>query len=162
MINNPIKKSYKDINGTTRVGDFLRSIGKSSVLEKVIGVAGEVLTGDIGGAVELITKSKELSSEEKEHALKLAELDLQEMVEVSKRWSSDMTSDSWLSKSVRPLVVAFLILMTVIIILLESSIAGFIVASHWVTLLKDLDITVIAAYFGSRGVEKFKMLNVKK
>ncbi len=162
MKSNPPKKSYKDLNGTTRVGDFLRSIGKSKVLGKVIGVAGEVLTGDIMSAVKLITKSEELTLEQKEHALKLAELDLQEMIEVSKRWSSDMTSDSWLSKNVRPLIVTFLIVMTVVIIILESSLKSFVVDSGWIDLLKTLDASVVFAYFGSRGMEKFKMLSNKK
>ena len=41
---------------------------------------------------------KLLTPKDKEEALKLLELDIIEMQEVSKRWSADMSSDSWLSK----------------------------------------------------------------
>ena len=50
---------------------------------------------------------------DKEEALKLLEMDIVEMQEVSKRWSSDMSSDSWLSKNVRPMMLIFLTISTI-------------------------------------------------
>lgn len=74
--------------------------------------------------------------------------------EVTKRWQSDMQSDSWLSKNIRPLVLAFLVLSTVIMIFIESGTIIFQVEDKWVDLLQIVLITVIGAYFGSRGLEK--------
>jgi hypothetical protein len=82
-----------------------------------------------------------------------------EMQEVSKRWSSDMSSDSWLSKNTRPLTLIFLTISLVILIILESANMQFDVDNSWVDLLKSLLITVYVAYFGSRGAEKFKSIS---
>lgn len=76
--------------------------------------------------------------------------------EVTKRWEADMQSDSWLSKNIRPLVLAFLVLSTVIMIFIESGTIIFQVEDKWVDLLQIVLITVIGAYFGSRGLEKIK------
>ena len=87
------------------------------------------------------------------------ELDLIEMQEVTKRWQSDMSSDSWLSKNVRPMTLVFLTLVTAIFITLDGS-TNFEVEDVWVDLLKTLLVTTYLAYYGSRGVEKVK--NIKK
>lgn len=155
-VNNPPKKSYREIHGTTRVGDFLRSIGKSKVLEKVLNAAGEIATGDIMGAIKVISNSEELTPEEREYALKMAEMDLVELQEITKRWQADMNSDSWLSKNVRPLVLGYLIFSTTLMIILEGSIESFKINQEWIELLKTVDLTVIVSYFGSRGIEKVR------
>ena len=84
------------------------------------------------------------------------------MQEVSKRWESDMKSDSWLSKNTRPMTLIFLTVSMVIIMLLDSFTVDFKVESAWVDLLKSLLITVYVAYFGSRGAEKFKAISNNK
>ena len=89
------------------------------------------------------------------------EQDMVEMQEVSKRWVSDMSSDSWLSKNTRPMTLIFLTISMVIFMLLDSSEIDFKVDSVWVDLLKSLLITVYVAYFGSRGAEKFKAISNK-
>ena len=76
--------------------------------------------------------------------------------EVTKRWQSDMNSDSWLSKNIRPLVLAFLVISTVLIVFIDSGDIAFEVKESWVDLLQIVLITVIGAYFGSRGLEKVK------
>lgn len=144
------KLTYKEIHGTTRVGDFLRSINKS----KVVDVATEMLNGDLGGAVKKLLGSTELSESERQHAIKMLELDIAEQNGVSQRWTSDMQSDSWLSKNVRPLSLVFLTIATIILIYLDSFAIDFEVPSEWIDLLKSLLLGIYIAYFGSRGVEK--------
>jgi uncharacterized membrane protein len=85
-----------------------------------------------------------------------------EMQEVSKRWESDMKSDSWLSKNTRPLSLIFLTISMVILILMDSFEWSFGVSSSWVDLLQTLLVTVYVAYFGSRGAEKFKTISNNK
>ena len=76
--------------------------------------------------------------------------------EVTKRWQSDMNSDNWLSKSIRPLVLAWLVVSTTLLIFIDAGVIDFIVEDKWVDLLQIVLITVIGAYFGSRGLEKIK------
>ena len=100
-----------------------------------------------------------LPPQDKETALKLLEQDMVEMQEVSKRWVSDMQSDSWLSKNTRPMALIFLTVSMLVLILLDSFEIAFAVDSGWVDLLKSLLITVYVAYFGSRGAEKYKSIS---
>lgn len=144
------KKTYKEIHGTTRVGDFLRGINKS----KVVNVAGEILEGDLVGALKAVFKSPELTEEEKAQAAKLIELDIEEQKSISRRWVADMRSDSWLSKNVRPLSLVFLTVATVILIYIDSFAIDVEVPTEWIDLLKSLLLGIYIAYFGSRGVEK--------
>lgn len=148
---------YKDKKGTSRVGDFLRSIGKYNILEKVAGAASSLLTGDIHGALQSILKnSNELTSEEREYALKLLESDRKENEEITNRWMSDMSSDSFLSKNIRPMVLIFLCFSLFVFIILDSSIKSFVINEDWISLLKGLLMLVFFAYFGGRSYEKTK------
>jgi|TARA_R110000822_G_C15333503_1_gene494860 hypothetical protein len=146
------KKKFSE----TKVGKFL-----SKAAPGILGMAGDVLpdAGVFGLIKNLIQKDPALPPEDKEKALKLLEQDMVEMQEISKRWSSDMKSDSWLSKNTRPMTLIFLTASLVVIMLLDSFEIPFAVDAGWVDLLKSLLITVYVAYFGSRGVEKFKKIS---
>lgn len=140
-----MKKKFSE----TKVGKFLKSIGSS-----IFGTVGEVLPdkGLLGVLKGLITKSNTLSVEDKKMALKYLEMDIIEMQEVSKRWDSDMTSDSWLSKNVRPITLIFFSVAYVSGWFLNYSLEN-------ITGLLSL---IVGAYFGSRGLEKFKSIQNKK
>ena len=135
----------------TKVGAFLAS--KAPALLKKI---GEVLPDKGGLAIvkNLITSDTKIKAIDKEQAMKLIEQDLVEMENVSKRWDSDMKSDSWLSKNTRPLTLMYLTLASTILIIIDSFHTMFDVDIAWVELLKTLLITVYLAYFESRGAEK--------
>ena len=149
------KKKFKD----TRVGKFLVKAAPN-----ILGVAGDSLpdAGVLGMVKQLISNDSELPAKDKEEALKLIELDIIEAQEVSKRWTADMASDSYLSKNTRPLTLIFLTVAMVFLIVLDSLNIDFGVNVEWIELLKSLLITVYVAYFGSRGVEKFKYISQKK
>ena len=76
--------------------------------------------------------------------------------EISSRWNADMQSDSWLSKNVRPLVLVFLVIATVLMIFIDAGTISFNVEDKWTDLLQLVLITVIGAYFGGRSLEKVK------
>ena len=147
-----MKKKFKD----TKVGRFL-----SNAAPGILNTVGDVLpdNGVFGLVKNLIDKDPALPPEDKEKALLLLQQDIVEMKEISKRWSSDMKSDSWLSKNTRPMTLIFLTVSLIVLILLDSGNIGFGVDESWVDLLKSLLITVYVAYFGSRGVEKFKKMS---
>ena len=144
------KDKLKNGGGGTKIGNFLRGIN----FENVAGVVGSVITGDIKGAVNILTNSKELSAEQLKMALKELEMDVVEMQEVTKRWESDMNSDSWLSKNIRPLSLAFLTATLFIYIILDSSLEGFKIDAMWIQLLSSLLLLVYGGYFGMRSIEK--------
>jgi len=147
------KKKFNE----TKVGKFLTHAAPG-----ILGTVGEVLpnNGVLGLVKNLIHKDPALPAEDKEKALKLLEQDMIEMQEVSKRWESDMKSDSWLSKNTRPLSLIFLSVMTIAFIWVDSHESiSFTVEQEWISLLKTLTTTVYVAYFGSRGAEKFKTIS---
>jgi hypothetical protein len=145
-----MKKPFKD----TKVGKFL--IGEKGLFKNL----GDVLPdkGFLGVLKNLIDKDDTLPPQDKETALKLLEMDLAEMQEVSSRWSDDMASDSWLSKNTRPLTLIYLTVATTLYIVLDSMNISFDIDAAWVELLKTLLVTVYVAYFGSRGFEKFNKI----
>ena len=148
------KKKFKD----TKVGQFL-----SKTAPGILGTVGDVLpdSGVFGVVKNLISKDETLPVEDKEKAMKLLEMDMVEMQEVSKRWASDMKSDSWLSKNTSPMSLIFLTISMVLLIILDSFEWSFSVSTGWVDLLQTLLVTVYVAYFGSRGAEKFQSIKNK-
>ena len=135
----------------TKVGKFLKEKAPS-----ILNSIGDILPdqGGLGVVKNIITSDNNIEPQDKEEALKLLELDIMEMQNISTRWSSDMKSDSWLSKNTRPLALIYLTFASTMLIVLDSFHTRFDVDSAWVELLKTLLITVYVAYFGSRGAEK--------
>ena len=143
----------------TKVGAFL-----SKVAPGILDIAGDILpdAGVFSLVKNLIQKDSALPAEDKEKALKLLEQDMVEMKETTKRWESDMKSDSWLSKNTRPMCLIFLSIMTIAFIWVDSHHEiSFTVEQEWIGLLKTLVTTVYVAYFGSRGFEKYKSISNK-
>ena len=145
------KKKFKD----TKVGKFL--LGKSGIIDVISNILPD--HGVLSMVKNLINKDPDLPPQDKETALKLLEQDMIELQEISKRWESDMKSDSWLSKNTRPMALIFLTISLIVFILLDGFSISFGIDSGWIDLLKSLLITVYVAYFGSRGAEKFKSIS---
>ena len=129
----------------TRIGKFLKNVAP-----KILSIIGDVIpsAGILSKAKDLIQKDSNISKEDKDIALKLLEIDVMEMQEVTKRWESDMASDSWLSKNVRPLTLVFFSL---------SYVAGWFL-EYPLDSITGLLSLIVAAYFGSRGFEKIKSI----
>jgi len=116
---------------------------------------GTDVAGKVGGLVDRFVRTKDEKAEFEKEMTKIlidAEADMQK--NVTDRWKADMGSDSWLSKNVRPLVLMFLIFNTMLLIFIDAGQIKFKVEDNWVDLLQVLLLTVIAAYFGGRTVEK--------
>ena len=124
------------------------------ILMRLFGKGTDV-AGKVGGLVDRFVRTKDEKAEFEKEMTKIlidAEADMQK--NVTERWRADMNSDSWLSKNVRPLVLMFLIFNTMLLIFIDAGQIKFKVEDNWVDLLQVLLITVIAAYFGGRTVEK--------
>ena len=105
-------------------------------------------------AIKEITKS-DISTEDK---IKLQQLiheqQNKEIEETTKRWVSDNSTDSYLTRNIRPLTLSFLTLTLFIYIILDSSLEGFKIDSNWIDLLSSLLLLVYGGYFGMRSAEK--------
>ena len=127
------------------------------VLDKIFGGGAGKLIDSVGGVLDNLTTTKDEKLEAKR---KIKELVANHQIEVEKnvtaRWQSDMNSDSWMSKNVRPLVLIFLIVCTMLLVFIDSGSIKFVVEEKWTDLLQLVLITVIGAYFGGRSVEKLK------
>ena len=128
-----------------------------SVLNKLFSGGASKLVESVGCVLDNVITTDE---EKKEAKRKLKEVILSHEAEMEKnitdRWSADMNSDSWLSKNVRPLVLIFLVVSTVLMIFIDAWAIKFTVEEKWTDLLQLVLITVIGAYFGGRTMEKRK------
>ena len=128
-----------------------------SILASIFSGGATELVKGVGGVIDDLHTSEE---EKLEAAQKVKELVSNYEVEMEKqitdRWKSDMASDSWLSKNVRPMVLIFLVVSTVLMIFIDAGAISFDVEPKWTDLLQLVLITVIGAYFGGRSLEKTK------
>ena len=120
------------------------------------GGAAELVKG-VGGVIDNLHTSKEekLEAERKIQDL-IANHEVEMEKNITERWKMDMQSDSWLSKNIRPLVLVFLVVATVLLIFIDAGAISFVVEDKWTDLLQLVLITVIGAYFGGRSLEKVK------
>lgn len=73
--------------------------------------------------------------------------------EITKRWAADSLTDSWLSKNIRPLTLAVVIVFLVLMTFFEG-IGISSINERWIGLWEMVSITVIGGYFAVRSVDK--------
>tara|TARA_R110002050_G_scaffold146740_1_gene272163 strand:+ start:510 stop:917 length:408 start_codon:yes stop_codon:yes gene_type:complete len=125
----------------TKVGKFLLNNGSG-----IVNTLGDALpsNGVLGIVKGLIDKDESLPPEDKEKALKLLEMDMVEMQEVTKRWVAD-SQGSKLTQNVRPLTLIFLTVAFVI---------GWFIQIEELEVVKELLTIIFLAYYGGRSYEK--------
>ena len=141
----------------TNVGNALRWLAKQgkTIAPNLLDLAGDITGIDsLEKLGQAISGNKQLTEQDKEMLLEELRQDTIEMQEVTKRWTADMLSDSWLSKNIRPLSLAFLTATLFVYIILDSSLEGFTIADNWIDLLSSLLLLVYGGYFGFRSAEK--------
>ena len=128
-----------------------------SILSKVFSAGAGKLVQDVGNVIDNLHTSIEekLAADAKIKDMIMSyEAEMQK--QVTERWKLDMNSDSWLSKNIRPLVLVFLVISTVLLVFIDAGFIKFDVKDSYVDLLQLVLITVIGAYFGGRSLEKVK------
>jgi len=120
------------------------------------GGAADLVKG-VGGVIDDLHTSEEerLAAEQKIKEL-IANYEVEMEKNITSRWEADLKSDSWLSKNVRPMVLIFLIVCTMLLIFIDAGAIKFNVKDSYIDLLQMVLITVIGAYFGGRSLEKVK------
>ena len=129
----------------------------SGVLAKLFGKAGGSVVDKLAGVADRFIRTKdEKAAFEKEMTQIMIDAEAAMQKNVTDRWKADLEHGNWLTRSVRPLVLIFLIVATVLMIFIDSGSIKFEVDEKWTDLLQLVLITVIGAYFGGRSFEKFK------
>ncbi|ANS03408.1 hypothetical protein [uncultured Mediterranean phage uvDeep-CGR2-KM19-C269] len=126
-----------------------------SIWNKLFSAGASNLVKDVGNVLDDVITSKE---EKLAAELKIKELVARYEADIERnvtdRWTSDMASDSKLSKNVRPLMLIFLIVSTILMVFIDAGSLSFNVPQQYVDLLQIVLITTIGAYFGGRTIEK--------
>ena len=140
------KKSYRDIHGTTRVGDFLRKIKKSGLVGKAIDAAGSLASGNVLEALKtVLVDDDSMSPEDKAFALEELRLDIERERSITRRWTSDLKYGNMLTKSIRPVI---------LLILTLSFVVGFFLGTYDMNIIGDLLTIVLSGYFVMRSGDK--------
>jgi cation transport ATPase len=148
---NPIKNFFSNlIKGST--GELVTNLGNT--IDKFIQTPEEKQAA----AIEMAKIVNEHEARMTEAAVKALEA---EENNISARWNADMSSDSWLSKNSRPLVLMSMVGFLFLMIIFDSLSINFEIKESYINLMETLLITVVVAYFGSRGVEKYHAIKRK-
>jgi len=121
-------------------------------IDDVIGVGLKIIDKVIPDPAQKAQAQLDLQKLAQDGHLAELQADMNEQNNVSDRWKSDLASDSWLSKNIRP--------MTLIFILgVYTTFAGFSafnvnVNQAYVELLGQWGMLIMSAYFGGRTLEK--------
>ena len=124
---------------------------------------------------EDVAKLRQLQYEHEERLIELgiekAKLELAEMELLAKaaqadadnitdRWQADMSSDSWLSKNIRPM--SLIAIFTMYSVFAMMSAFGYNANESYVQLLGNWGMLIMGAYFGGRTIEKLAEMRSPK
>ena len=129
---------------------------------KLFGGAGLDVADKIGGLVDKFVRTKdEKANFEKEMTLIFKEHELSLEKEISARHKADMSSDSWLSKNIRPMITLFSLAIYTLFAIADGNIGEFNLQNQYVDLMGQILSYALGFYFTSRGLEKISTI-VKK
>jgi len=127
-----------------------------NILGKIFSSGASQLVETVGNAIDKIHTSAEEKELVKAEIKKVVlEYEQKMQVEVTKRWEADMQGN-WLTKSIRPLTLAFLMIALTIFTLVDFGYVDMNIKDSWIDLWQILSITCFGAYFGGRSYEKIK------
>ena len=123
-------------------------------------IFGGAATSVADGLSDIVDKFVQTKDEKDAFEKEMTELFMKHEADIEKniteRWVSDNTADSYLARNVRPLILLFLVVSTIVMIFIDAGKITFEVEDKWTDLLQLTLITVISAYFGGRSFEKIK------
>jgi len=112
---------------------------------------------EVGKVLDDLTTTKEEKLEAKRLITQILEqADKEGQEQVTRRWESDMNSDSFLSKNIRPMVLIYLTFIFTICAFFDGNVGEFKIAEEYIPIFQTLLVTVYGAYFVGRTWEKAK------
>jgi hypothetical protein len=79
---------------------------------------------------------------------------------LTKRAESDMASDSWMAKNIRPITLAYILTAYLLLAVLDGT--AIDIGDPFVELLGQWGMLVMSFYFGGRTLEKIMEMRAKK
>lgn len=146
-------------NGLSLLAGAIKAKGKD-VIEKQLDV--KIPDGPLSSETITLLQQKQMEHEEflikmqVEQAKNEIEAEKAAQQQVTDRWKADMMSDSWLSKNVRPLILAYLTLYATAVA------PWFKMDAIWVDMIKEAWLVVLGAYFVGRTVQHAVKLHANK
>lgn len=126
-------------------------------MSKIISWLTGGLIKEVGNVIDSLTTTKEEKLEiKKQLQVILEKAEANAQAEVTSRWESDMNSDSFLSKNIRPLVMVYLTFVFSLLAFTDGNIGQFKIAKEYIPIFQTLLVTVYGAYFVGRSWEKGK------
>ena len=124
-------------------------------LKRLLGINVADVINAVGDAVyKNVTNKKEKATLKNQLVTILLDTQTAAKEELTKRLAIDMSSDSKLTKLVRPLSMVFTTLIVAILAFIDGNLEAFVVKTEYIGLFKLLLILQYTFYFGSRGLEK--------
>lgn len=124
-------------------------------MSKIISWLTGGLIKEVGSVIDSLTTTKEEKLEiKKQLQVILEKAEANAQVEVTARWKSDMSSDSFLSKNIRPMVLIYLTFIFSVLAFADGNIGEFKIAEAYIPIFQTLLVTVYGAYFVGRSWEK--------
>lgn len=135
----------------------------SSGAAKVVDSVGEAVDKLVTSDQEKLELRNELEKVKLQAALdaqkQADEVDTKYEEEYTKRWQADTSSDEPIAKKARPYALLGTLVFTGCLIVVDSFVGfGFDVKDAYVSLTESLLLTIVVAYFGSRGLEKWQKI----
>ena len=131
-----------------------------SILKAVGSLLGGDTIKDVGNIIDNLHTSKEEKAEAKQKMEEiLAAAEQAAQAQVSARWEADLKHGSWLSKNIRPLTLIFLTAIFTILSIFDGNVGEFTIGEAYVPVYQTLLMTVYAAYFAGRSIEKVKKVS---
>ena len=130
-----------------------------NILGNLLSGGASDLLDSVGGIVDnLVTTKKEKLEAKQKVKETILNFETQMQKEVSARWISD-NQGSWLTKNIRPIALAFLTFMFVVISIFSGNIGDFKIEEDYIPVYQTLLVVVYTAYFGGRSFEKIKRIS---
>jgi hypothetical protein len=129
-------------------------------LTAILDIGGKILDKVFPDPAQAEQAKLKLLEMQQNGELAQLQADMNEQNNVTDRWKSDMSSDSWLSKNIRPM--ALIAILGGYFVFAMMSAFGLNANESYVTLLGNWGMLVFGAYFGSRSLEKITEIRSKK
>jgi hypothetical protein len=129
-------------------------------LDTIVGVGMKLIDKLIPDPQAKAQAQLELAKLAQEGKLAEIQADTAEAQEVTKRAQADMTSDSWLSKNIRPMTLIFILFGYFVFAMMSAF--GNNANEKYVELLGQWGMLVMSFYFGGRTLEKIMDMKAKE
>lgn len=124
----------------------------SSSIDSVIDSVGKLIDNAFTSDEERLQLKNQLEQIKAQAKLQQMQLANEQEKEITKRWLSD--NEHLITRLVRPISFSAFLILFGSVILADGNIGTFTVKEAYIPLLENVVITMVFAYFGSRGIEK--------